>query len=176
MFHLHRLGLVGPDPAGVVDQMLRALGQRHRAGTRVAVDARELRVRREAGEDPCPGLDPVKGPLGDGFEAVRVGQLTGARLLVTGSVVPLHASALGKVLLAFDPGAARSVVHQPLAALTNRTIMMEYQEHLPNVSISAAGKEKAEAAAAKQAAATQQAAANVAIGHGAQQHAGIVDD
>jgi DNA-binding IclR family transcriptional regulator len=46
----------------------------------------------------------------------------GTQVLVTGSVVPLHASALGKVLLAFDPGAARSVVHQPLAALTNRTI------------------------------------------------------
>jgi DNA-binding IclR family transcriptional regulator len=46
----------------------------------------------------------------------------GTQVLVTGSVVPLHASALGKVLLAFDPGAARSIAHQSLAALTSRTI------------------------------------------------------
>lgn len=46
----------------------------------------------------------------------------GTQVLVTGSVVPLHASALGKVLLAFDPGAARSVASQPLPILTNRTI------------------------------------------------------
>jgi DNA-binding IclR family transcriptional regulator len=46
----------------------------------------------------------------------------GTQVLVTGSVVPLHASALGKVLLAFDPGAARSVVNQDLPALTSRTI------------------------------------------------------
>ena len=42
----------------------------------------------------------------------------GTQVLVTGSVVPLHASALGKVLLAFDPGAVRSVANQPLPALT----------------------------------------------------------
>jgi DNA-binding IclR family transcriptional regulator len=47
----------------------------------------------------------------------------GTQVLVTGSVVPLHASALGKVLLAFDPGAARSVANQQLPALTNRTII-----------------------------------------------------
>ena len=40
----------------------------------------------------------------------------------TGSTLPLHASALGKVLLAFDPGAARSIVGQPLESLTFRTI------------------------------------------------------
>jgi DNA-binding IclR family transcriptional regulator len=37
----------------------------------------------------------------------------GTQVLVTGSVVPLHASALGKVLLAFDPGAMRSVARCP---------------------------------------------------------------
>ncbi len=46
----------------------------------------------------------------------------GTQVLVTGSVVPLHASALGKVLLAFDPGAMRSVAAHPLTALTSRTI------------------------------------------------------
>lgn len=46
----------------------------------------------------------------------------GTQVLVTGSLVPLHAGSLGKVLLAFDPGAARSVANQPLTALTNRTI------------------------------------------------------
>jgi DNA-binding IclR family transcriptional regulator len=46
----------------------------------------------------------------------------GTQVLVTGSVVPLHASALGKVLLAFDPGAARSVIKGELPVLTTRTI------------------------------------------------------
>lgn len=36
--------------------------------------------------------------------------------------LPLHASALGKVLLAFDPGAARSIVGRPLESLTYRTV------------------------------------------------------
>lgn len=40
----------------------------------------------------------------------------------TGSVLPLHASALGKILLAFDPGAARSIVGQSLESFTFRTI------------------------------------------------------
>jgi DNA-binding IclR family transcriptional regulator len=42
--------------------------------------------------------------------------------LETGTVLPLHASALGKVLLAFDPGAARSILGRPLESLTYRTI------------------------------------------------------
>ncbi len=46
----------------------------------------------------------------------------GNQVLVTGSVVPLHASALGKVLLAYYAGAARSILQQDLPALTNRTI------------------------------------------------------
>ena len=46
----------------------------------------------------------------------------GTQVLVTGSVVPLHAGALGKVLLAFDPGAVRSIANQPLPELTARTI------------------------------------------------------
>lgn len=40
----------------------------------------------------------------------------------TGSVVSLHGSALGKVLLAFDPGAARSIVGATLESLTYRTV------------------------------------------------------
>ncbi len=48
----------------------------------------------------------------------------GARtqVLVTGSEVPLHASAMGKILLAFDPGAARSIIGHQLPPLTYRTI------------------------------------------------------
>jgi DNA-binding IclR family transcriptional regulator len=46
----------------------------------------------------------------------------GTQVLVTGSVIPLHASALGKVLLAFDPGAVRSVAKEPLSPLTKATI------------------------------------------------------
>jgi DNA-binding IclR family transcriptional regulator len=46
----------------------------------------------------------------------------GTQVLVTGSAVPLHASALGKVLLAFDPGAMRSIANHRLLALTGRTI------------------------------------------------------
>ena len=38
----------------------------------------------------------------------------------------MHASALGKVLLAFDPGAARSVVGKELAGYTFRTITDRY--------------------------------------------------
>lgn len=42
--------------------------------------------------------------------------------LETGRSIPLHATALGKVLLAFDPGAARSVIGAPLPGFTFRTI------------------------------------------------------
>ena len=47
----------------------------------------------------------------------------GTQVLVTGSEVPLHASALGKVLLAYDPGAARTLAGRSLPALTNRTVV-----------------------------------------------------
>lgn len=40
----------------------------------------------------------------------------------TGVVLPLHASALGKVLLAFDPGAGRSIIGKELPSLTFRTV------------------------------------------------------
>lgn len=46
----------------------------------------------------------------------------GVQVLVTGSEVPMHASALGKVLLAYDPGAARTVLRSVLPALTDRTV------------------------------------------------------
>jgi DNA-binding IclR family transcriptional regulator len=46
----------------------------------------------------------------------------GEQVMDTGSTLSLHGSALGKVLLAFDPGAARSIVGQPLEGLTFRTI------------------------------------------------------
>ena len=47
----------------------------------------------------------------------------GTQVLVTGSIVPLHASAMGKVLLAFDPGAGRSAANTELTAFTHRTII-----------------------------------------------------
>ncbi len=45
------------------------------------------------------------------------------QVLLTGTAVPLHANALGKVLLAFDPGAARSIVGKDLSSYTFRTIV-----------------------------------------------------
>ncbi len=53
----------------------------------------------------------------------------GTQVLVTGSIVPLHASALGKVLLAFDPGAGRSVVKTQLTPFTHRTIIERVSLH-----------------------------------------------
>ncbi|GAA4393217.1 IclR family transcriptional regulator [Tsukamurella soli] len=46
----------------------------------------------------------------------------GAHVVETGSVVSLHATALGKVLLAFDPGAARVSAQSRLESFTFRTI------------------------------------------------------
>jgi DNA-binding IclR family transcriptional regulator len=46
----------------------------------------------------------------------------GVQVMDTGRALPLHATALGKVLVAFDPGAARSVVGRQLDRLTFRTI------------------------------------------------------
>lgn len=45
-----------------------------------------------------------------------------ARRLEVGTRLALHADAMGKVLLAFDPGAARSLGHAALQSLTHRTI------------------------------------------------------
>lgn len=44
------------------------------------------------------------------------------QVLLTGAALPLHASAVGKVLAAFDPVAARSLTGHELSALTRRTI------------------------------------------------------
>ncbi|MGN6300105.1 MAG: IclR family transcriptional regulator [Angustibacter sp.] len=43
-------------------------------------------------------------------------------VLQTGTSVPMHASALGKVLVAFDPGAARACLADELESLTYRTV------------------------------------------------------
>ena len=43
------------------------------------------------------------------------------RGITVGTRLPLHADALGKVRLAFDPGATRSLVGQPLISQTHRT-------------------------------------------------------
>ena len=59
----------------------------------------------------------------------------GTQVLVTGSFVPLHASALGKILLAYDPGAVRSVAKEPLPALTRATITdrIDLQKELASI-------------------------------------------
>ncbi len=44
------------------------------------------------------------------------------QVLLTGTSLPLHADALGKVLLAFDPAAARSIVGKDLPSYTFRTV------------------------------------------------------
>lgn len=51
-----------------------------------------------------------------------LGNPTSRRSVHTDSVLYLHASAMGKVLLAFDPGAARSIQGIALESLTFRTI------------------------------------------------------
>lgn len=58
-----------------------------------------------------------------------------AALPPPGASLPLHASAHGKVLLAFDPGAARSIVGRELEALTFRTLTDRavLQRHLADV-------------------------------------------
>jgi DNA-binding IclR family transcriptional regulator len=70
-------------------------------------------------------------------ESVRVGTLLGDRVLVVhhvfrpdhsaqvldvGSLLPLHASALGKVIAGYDPLAAQAVSHAVLQRYTERTI------------------------------------------------------
>lgn len=46
----------------------------------------------------------------------------GQQVLEIGAEIPMHANALGKVLLAFEPAAARSLVGRELTSLTYRTI------------------------------------------------------
>ncbi|WP_026361217.1 IclR family transcriptional regulator [Amycolatopsis nigrescens] len=59
---------------------------------------------------------------GHAVTAHHVFRADGSRqVLRTGTHFPLHASALGKVLLAFEPGAARSLYHAELEPLTGRT-------------------------------------------------------
>lgn len=50
-----------------------------------------------------------------------------AQTTETGRTLPLHASALGKVLLAFDPGAARSITGRELESYTFRTVVRRAQ-------------------------------------------------
>lgn len=56
--------------------------------------------------------------------------------LRSGEVLPLHASALGKVILAFTPGLAARVAHQGLASYTRKTIVAprELDDHLARIA------------------------------------------
>jgi DNA-binding IclR family transcriptional regulator len=91
------------------------------------LDPNELRARS------MNWADPLAARTG---EAVRVGALIGVDVLVVhyvfrpdhsaqradvGSRLPIHASALGKVLLAHSPGTQR-LVSEPLTSYTGRTI------------------------------------------------------
>jgi DNA-binding IclR family transcriptional regulator len=120
---LHEVGFVEQEPSG-----------RYRLGHDLfhlgstQLDLNELKARA------LNWTDALAARTGDAVRvaAFRDGQAVVAhhvfrsdasrQVLETGSTVPLHASALGKVLLAFDPGAARSVVGRTLESLTYRTI------------------------------------------------------
>lgn len=97
-------------------------------GTR-ALDRNELRSR------VINWADPLAARSG---EAVRVGALSDGQVLVvhhvfrpddtpqeleTGALLPAHATALGKVLLAHDAASARASWSGPLTAYTRRTVV-----------------------------------------------------
>lgn len=92
------------------------------------VDVNELRCRALNWTDALAAWTGEAAHLavfrgGRGVVAHHVFRADGSRdALATGSDVPLHACALGKVLSAFDPGAARTVLGGPLESHTYRTI------------------------------------------------------
>lgn len=100
------------------------LGDLHSA----ALDSNELRARSMNWADPLAARSG---------EAVRVGALRGAEVLVVhyvfrpdhmtqradvGSLLPVHATALGKVLLAHSPAILPLLAPRPLMSFTGRTI------------------------------------------------------
>ncbi len=97
------------------------------------MDANELRARALNWTDALAARSGEAAKVGvfrDGraviahhvFRVGANGRERTAQSLQIGAVVPLHATALGKVLLAFEPAAARSIVGHDLASLTYRTI------------------------------------------------------
>lgn len=121
---LHEVGFVDQDPASGRYQVGADL--LHLGST--TLDLNELRSLS------LNWVDTLAARTGEAarIAAYREGQVVvahhvfragpGTQVMDTGSVLSLHASALGKVLLAFDPGAARSIVGQTLESLTFRTI------------------------------------------------------
>ena len=121
---LHEVGFVDQDPAS----------GRYRVGADLlhlgstTLDLNELRSLS------LNWVDTLAARTGEAarIAAYREGQVVvahhvfrtgpGLQVMDTGSAVSLHGSALGKVLLAFDPGAARSIVGQTLESLTFRTV------------------------------------------------------
>jgi DNA-binding IclR family transcriptional regulator len=128
----------------------------------ITLDGNELRARSMNWADPLAARSG---------EAVRVGALLGAEALVVhyvfrpehtsqradvGSLLPVHATALGKVLLAHSPGILPLLVRAPLTGFTGRTITdpsrlaaelaavrahghaLEFCEYLPDVAAIAA--------------------------------------
>jgi DNA-binding IclR family transcriptional regulator len=121
---LQRVGFVEQDSASGKYQLGAALNGLGADGP----DPNELRAVALAGAD---SLAVRSG------ESVRIGMLHGGRVLVVGHVfrpdnsvqvlevgarLPLHASALGKVLAAYDPLAAQVCAGSELRACTGRTI------------------------------------------------------
>jgi DNA-binding IclR family transcriptional regulator len=93
-----------------------------------ALDSNELRARTMNWADPLAARSG---------EAVRVGALRGAEVLVVhyvfrpehitqradvGALLPAHATALGKVLLAHSPAIVPLLAPKPLTSFTSRTI------------------------------------------------------
>ncbi len=133
-------------PKGTAHGLLRTLrhvgfvehdagSRRYRTGTALArlssgrIDLNELRSH-------CINwADPLAAHTG---EAVRIGALSGAEVVIVhhvfrpydtqqtldvGSRLPAHATALGKVLLAYDARAVALVLGEPLPAFTRRTLV-----------------------------------------------------
>ncbi len=132
-------------PRGTVHGILRTLSDvgfveqdrgtgRYRLSDRLSdlrshrLDPNELRARTMNWADPLAARSG---------EVVRVGALVGAEVLVVhyvfrpdhsvqhadvGSLLPIHATALGKVLLAFNPGTRPLLPARPLTSYTGRTI------------------------------------------------------
>ncbi len=121
---LRQVGFVDQDPA--TGKYMLGAGLLHLAAGHP--DANELRAMTVGGADALAARSR---------ESVRVGALHGGQVLVVhhvfrpdhspqvldvGSVLPLHASALGKVLAGYDPLAAQAVSRTAQQRYTERTI------------------------------------------------------
>ena len=130
---LAEVGFVTHDPASGRYEVSPDL---YRLGA-VAPDVNELRARALNWTDVLSARTGEAADVAvfrDG-RATRIHHVLGAqddfggRAVVINSQLPLHTNALGKVLLAFDPSAGRSLMHGDgfLPAVTHRTIVERVQ-------------------------------------------------